>query len=240
MGLIPTTINPTLQFLPQDPERIPSKGIQIAFIDAGEQGAGSFASALAEGGDTRPEGIGFTQLKVERRTWPIHNEDARLRAFSAGKQLDSSGGVELPRYRLENILYKRTGAGKLGFVSGDTFATRDNVDNDRIAGALTWQRLRSGGGSDNLIALLEGFQYKGWQTGYPSGFTDQNPNATMLLSGGGLESDYAFDLFIQNARGRLTGSTNDPVAQNLNMTLKFNVLAGLFNGSFDFPSTQKK
>jgi hypothetical protein len=161
-------------------------------------------------------------------------------AFSVGRQLDSSSRVELPRYRLENIIYKRAGAGKLGFVSGDTFATRDNVDNDRIAGALSWQRLRSGGGSDNLIALLEGFQYKGWQTGYPSGFTDRDPNATILLSGGGLESDYAFDFYIQNARGRLAGSTNDPVAQNLNMALKFNVLAGLFSGSFDFPDTKEK
>jgi hypothetical protein len=96
------------------------------------------------------------------------------------------------------------------------------------------------GGSDNLIALLEGFQYKGWQTGYPSGFTDRDPNATILLSGGGLESDYAFDFYIQNARGRLAGSTNDPVAQNLNMALKFNVLAGLFSGSFDFPDTKEK
>ncbi len=243
-GANPETLAVTLQFLPPNLNNVPDNGTVIAFIDPGETGTG--ASLTTRGGtakDDAPEGIGFTRIKIKKGRARFTTKMPDFGTFSVGKQrVQPTDGLVLPRYALGNRKIKRKGSGQVGSINGDAFTGRGQTGTDRIYGALNWLRNRSTGGSQPLIALVEGFRYtrpslSPVPPGFPTGGTS---NARIRLKGGGLQDEIKFDASLNRNTGKAAATESSPVVLGLNMKLNIKSDAGIVSGSFIHPVTGQK
>ncbi len=212
---------------------VPDKGLQVIFIDPGEEeDAVVAASAPGARGVTAsteiPGGIGFTLLRVGKKgTARFVTKMPDFGAFSAKTVLIPGTGQLLPRYQLRKS-YKKSGFS--GSVEGFTFPGPSDIPGlQRTHGTLSWSRFFSTrGGAANLIAAFDGFGFKAGLNGVPYGF--ESGKCTVRLARGGLIEPIEFPGTIRN--GKVTVDTQDPAILGLGVSLKFKLTGGTFNGSF--------
>ena len=231
-GPTPTTHPIVLQLLPADPDGTLTHGTQIAFVDVGQEGSGSGLAGANGASVDRPEGIGFSRIRISKGGRArITTKMPDFAAFSVGKRLNNFDRLKLPHYPLETVPVKSAGK-TVGDVRGDLFADKFGTGLEGVHAALTWQINAT---DLNLLALFEGFRYRLSETGRPTGFErTSDPNATFKMSGKilqdmGLANPTEFPIFINRGKAVASATVADAVARS--MVLKLDLRNGFFKGS---------